>query len=409
MGSSLREKLYIFANYIIVAMGFVLPFNHRATTVLAAILLILAIATKDYKKKFNLIVSNRAILMFLIYILLFYAGILWSENIRGGVRISERVLLFLVAPVVFTMAKKEYLKYALYALLSSLAITSVLIILIKYNLIPMSYTDNKAPFMHKNTIAFMLVFATSYYLYKINFKNLILLPILFVDIYALLITKSRTGLVLFLFVVLVILIKRYGLSLYKFLSITAATAILFIAIYTLNKPIQNRINQTIEVMQKLDLKKQIEDKKHPGRTALSCRFEFWNYAYEIGKTSPIIGIGTGDSIIELNKLIGEKESKKLFNDCLGNGSGQFNPHNVIMFMWMQFGILGVFVLFYMFYTQFKEALKSEYILLILLVAISFIHIQTDVVIFTTRFFILFYGYTFSIVYLLSKSSDKDKI
>jgi O-antigen ligase len=415
LNKNINNKIYLFANMVIILYGFVLFIDHKISRAIAIILLILWLITGDYKNKINKIFKNKLVVSVLLYIGVFTLGLLWSENFYAGRKILERPLLLLVVPIIYTMYQKRFLKYYLLSFLSSITFTAILIILCKYNIIDLHYSASSAPFMNRNYIATILAFSSLFFLYKLIFKNsmhysaIITFFISVINIYALLITQSRTGLILFLIGIVILLVKKIGFSLYKVVVVMMLSSLLFIGIYKLNKPIQNRVNHTISVIEKLDLKKQIEDKRHPGRGALTCRFEFWYYAYNIGKKHPILGVGTGDGILELEKLIGKNETKKLFKKCLGNGSGQFNPHNMYLFMWMQFGILGLIVIFYMVYIQLKESLKINYLPMILFLVTVWVSLLEQSALFTTRYFIPYYGYGLIILYLIGKEIEKNEI
>ena len=410
--TDIKDRLYYIANILIVFYGFSLVFSHKISTKIALVLLLIWIVTGDFKDKFKNIVSDKFILIFLLYIGLFLIGLLWTEDIKAGLHIAKRPLLLLIVPIIYTLYQKRFIKIQFYSLVVGLIVTSILIIGAYYNFINIKYNAAHAPFMNRNYIATMLAFSASFLLYmllstKRLFQNLLIGIVIIITIYALTITASRGGLLILLIGFFIVLIYRFGISFKKVFMALIVTALTFILIYNSNDTIKHRIDNTVKVLKKFDLNKQVST--HKGRTALTCRFEFWYYAYNIGKNKPLLGAGTGDGIAELENYIGKKETKKLFSRCRGNGSGQFNPHNMILFMFMQFGLVGLFLILYFAYLHFKVAYSSKYVPLILFVTTSWIFLLTSSALFTTRFFIPYYGFGFVILYLIYKEYYSNEV
>jgi O-antigen ligase len=409
----INNKLYEFANILIIAFGFFMTIDYSITKKIGILLIILWIITGDYKEKLKKIFSNKVVISFLLFLFLCLVGMLWTQNLEAGFYLfKKRPILFLIAPIIVSMYKKEYLKYFLYAVIFGMIYTSIATILIKLGFLNISYHTDKSPFINRVYLAGMLLFAYIYLLNKISFKeiinlkNIIIFTLIIMIVYSLVVSGSRMGYINFIIINIIFVIYKYGFSLKKFLIVLLLTISVGYLSYKNINAIKYKVNQTIHSIKILDLKKQIQNKDNSKRTSLTCRFEFWYYAYNIGKKYPILGVGTGDGILELEKLIGKDEAKKLFKRCQGNGSGQFNPHNMYLFMWMQYGIIGVLFLLWMLYIHFKCALKSKNIVFIALVLTTILTLFSLSELITTVYYIPFYAFTVTILSIFYKERIK---
>jgi len=401
----IKQYLPEFSNILIILTGFIIFVDHMVSRAVLVVTLFIWLLTGDYKEKLKKVFSDKLILTFIVFIGIFFIGMLWTENFYAGRKIIERPLLYLIAPIMFTIYKPKYLKLFLWSMLLALIITGILTFLIQYGYIHMEYNSDESPFVNRVYLAGMLIFAYSYFLYKIDtnklfsFYNLIWILLAILMVYTLIISGSRMGLINLLIATFIMLIYQYHLTLKKIIITIITISILSIVAYKSSSHIQYKVNQTINTLENMDMKAQIFNHEINRRTSLTCRFEFWYYAYSLWRQHPILGVGTGDGIDELGKLIGKKEEKQLFKQCLGDGSGQFNPHNMYLFMLMQFGVFGFIVILWILYTQLK----------VVLVVTTIITLFSLSELFTSKYFIPFYGFSVTLMYLFYKEKDRVKL
>jgi len=406
MQYNIKNKLYILTNILIVVYGVSLFIDWKVSRAIIEILLILWIITGDYKEKIQKIINNKITISFLLFLLLFLVGLLWTEDMRAGLHIIKYPMLYLIVPIIISMYRKEYIKWYKYALIGTLVFTGILTLLIQIGILDMGYNPDEAPFINRVYLGIMLVFAYGYFIseitFKLNMKNIFLFLFSLLMIYSVIISASRMALINIVIVSLLIVFYKYKFTIkIVFLTIILSIIISFLT-YSYSNTVQHVVKQTINSINKFDFQEQIINKKHELRTSLNCRFEFWYYAYEIGNKYPILGAGTGDGILELEKLIGKEESNLLFKECNGSGSGQFNPHNLFIFMYMQFGLVGLLLLFYMLYIQLSVAIKSKYLPFIILVVVTITSMFSLSLLFTSMYFIPFYAFSMITMYLVSQ-------
>ena len=405
----IKDKLYSLSNILIVIYGFVLFIDYHYSELILHILILLWIMTGDFKIKYIKLKKHKIIFTFLSLIFLVFIGLLWTEDKVSGYHVISYISKYFITVIIITMYDKKYIKSYVFSMLFALIITGILTLLIKHNLISMSYNSDISPFINRVYLGIMLVFAYSYFLWHIKLnnniiKNTILLVLSVLMIYTIIISGSRMAFINVIISTIIIFIYKFGkFGKFKITLFPLVFAILFSYLFYNNSYIvKHKVDRTILTISNMDLEEQIIEKKYNLRTSLTCRFEFWYYAYKLGNEYPLYGVGTGDSIYELKNLIGENNANKLFLQCLGNGSGQFNPHNMYIFMYMQFGILGLIILFYIIYTQSYIALKSKYVPFIILIFITIISMFSLTLLFTSKYFIPFYGYSVIVMYLSTK-------
>jgi len=410
MQYNIKNKLYILTNILIIIYGVSLFIDWKVSRAIAEILIILWIITGDYKEKFRKIINNKITISFLLFLLLFITGLLWTEDMRAGYHIIKYPMLYLTVPVIISMYRKEYIKWYKNVLIGTLVFTGLLTLLIQIGMLDIIYNPDEAPFINRVYLGIMLVFAYGYFIsfinLKLNINNIILYILSSLMVYSIIISGSRMALInIVIITIFVILYKNKFTIKTLFMSILLLISMVYIS-YTYSNTVNHKVKQTINSINKFDFQEQIINKNHNLRTSLNCRFEFWYYAYKIGNKHPILGAGTGDGILELERLIGEEESNLLFRRCLGNGSGQFNPHNLFMFMYMQFGIVGLFLLFYMLYIHLSIAIKSKYLPFMILVIVTITSMFSLSLLFTSMYFIPFYAFSMITMYLVSEENKK---
>ena len=400
-----KDAIAELINILIILAGFFIFIDWKYSRAILVVILFLWIIHGDLTNKIKKIFKHKLVLTFVVFIALFIIGMLWTENFYAGRKIIERPLMYLIAPIMLTIYKPKYLKYFLYSMLFALVFTGLLTLLIKVGIVNYHYSVGHAPFVHRVYLAGMLVFAYSYFIYKIDFfnlkktSNIIWFLLASLMVYTLIVSGSRMGLINLFVATFIVAIYKFDLSLKKIILSIFSLVVFATFLYYFVPKVNTQVDRTINVLQTMDMKAQIFNHETSRRTSLTCRFEFWYYAWTLGKNNPILGVGTGDGIDELGKLIGKEEEKKLFKQCLGNGSGQFNPHNMYLFMFMQFGILGVAVLLWMLYIQLKTAIESKNPVFISLIVTTILTLFALSELFTTRYFIPFYGYAVTLMYL----------
>ncbi|MFT4659781.1 MAG: O-antigen ligase [Patiriisocius sp.] len=170
--------------------------------------------------------------------------------------------------------------------------------------------------------------------------------------------------------ILVFIVCVFALSLYYFIQtkkwktplmvaiVIPLFAYFLISINTVNK---ERFTEMV------DLETDYTENKWGGR---SIRIEKWKNAIECIVRSPIIGVGTGDTIDELVKIY----EKNKFDLAI---QYRFNPHNQYLQTTIALGILGLSALLLIFVLMFLRGYNSEDWMLMIFVLVVTMSMLTE--------------------------------
>ncbi len=407
-----RSYLYLFANVLFVCYSLTFAWNPKYIDHITTILFVIWIITGDYEQKIKKIFHSKIVLSFLLLLFVFMLGLLWTENLDDGYTFfRQRPLLLFIAPLMISMYQKRFIKYYLYGILASYIITAMIIFLSSQGFLNIRLTADEMPFINRNYLGTMFVFIFGILVYLFKFKNALKINNIFLFIsiilisYVIIYMENRSTYMIIPVVLLILFIDKFKLNL-KLLGIFSIFFMVFIyGLYSYNSNFKNRINSIGTQLSHFDMQKQIHEHDTSIRDSATCRLEFWYYAFKLGNNNPILGVGTGDTILELERMIGKKETDKLFATCLGNGSGQFNPHNLFLFFYMSFGIVGLVLLLWSIVVQFIYSIKSKYTPLIILVIVNFLFMFFNSGLFISVYYTPFYVFTFMTLYLMVEEKE----
>jgi O-antigen ligase len=156
------------------------------------------------------------------------------------------------------------------------------------------------------------------------------------------ITGGRAGQVMFLAAIVILAFQNFKNSQIKatIISLFLIVFISFLA-YTSSPLFKNRVDSAVE---------NIVDYKENRDTSVGQRITFFINSYEIIKSSPIIGIGTGDFPKEYDK-VNQVNSPDVRTTV--------QPHNMYMLVLSQLGLFGLLSLLSIFYMQYKIAISTQ--------------------------------------------------
>jgi O-antigen ligase len=146
---------------------------------------------------------------------------------------------------------------------------------------------------------------------------------------------SRTGYVLYLVLIISVLLFTYRENIKKaiFIGLILVLSIIYIG-YNYSTLVNSRINLTYHSYNKI-----IESDNY--KSSIGLRLGFTKYSIEVIKKNPIFGVGTGDYMDEVHKVIPKK------HEYISKMIAQ--PHNVYIKTLLQFGLFGLFGLLLIFY------------------------------------------------------------
>ena len=340
---------------VLITLAFFAPISIFLTDLAVFSLAILWLFDGQFISKWNKIKSSPWMLSLLALLFLYVVGMLWGTNHQFAEWVFQKSALLLLLPILYTLNfNQKDIKYSLFAFLSATTLSAFIANLI--NLGWMNHLFKYSPFFAKNWhypafmtytdhnvfLAFSLLI-TFFLLYN-NFSNkklrilLIFISILF--LLSLYTENGRSGQLgyILIFISFSILTFWQKKSLI-FISILSLVLINLTA-YFLSPHFKNRIDSIRVQLSQLEKNK---------LNSLNTRYYLFSYSYEKIKEKPLTGYGTGSFVKEFSS-ISEHAAKIL-------AGVHRTPHNNYLFIWFELGLLGLMVLFSIFFFQLK-AYKS---------------------------------------------------
>jgi O-antigen ligase len=245
-----------------------------------------------------------------------------------------------------------------------------------------------------NTIA---AFAAFYLLAKNNWRKLS-----YTNLYYLIagvwlfifngIMGSRMGLVVFF--ILLLLGSIFLVIRHKKIWLAAVLLVLMIALpiisYVTLPNIKMRTHEVVYEWQSYQLN------QDPNGKSIAQRFVYWNIAWDIFKTAPVIGIGTGDVADAFN-------SYYLTHPNLLQQQYQHRAHNQWLTILLTFGILGLLLfMLVVFYPLFYKRKYLDYFYIVFFIAFALSLLTEDTL--ETQAGVTFYA-LFNCLFLFAKPEE----
>jgi O-antigen ligase len=344
------DKTY---QYLLIILAFLMPLTVSGANTIIVIICVLWLLSGDYKLKFNQIINSRLLLASILFYWFHIFGMIWTEDLIWGLHILHKMWYFIgLFPILYTIVRKDYIKYYISAFLLAISFTEVISYLVWFELVEPfknATVQNPTPFMSHVSYNPILAFAIYLVLHEIFFnkkiKNLIFSLYSFFAISMsinMFITGGRAGQVGF-FLMLAILIfqildkQRIKSLIIIFLVIPG----IFFTSYQTSNLFQERVDLTISQI------KSVNDVHH---TSIGLRINFAKNSFEGIKQNPIIGVGTGDF---------PSEYKKINQINTPNLPHTTNPHNMYTLITMQLGLIGLLSMLSIFYYQLKYSFNAS--------------------------------------------------
>jgi len=343
------EKIY---QFLLIALAFFLPLTVFGANLVIVIICVIWLTSGKYKSKFNQITNNKFILASIVFFCIHVLGLIWTEDFTWGLHIVHKMWYFIgLLPILFTIVKKNHIRYYISAFLLSISLSEIASYLIWFELIePFKYASvkNPTPFMSHISYNPILAFAIYLVAHELFFnKKLSNLVFSFYGFFTvsmsinMFITGGRAGQVAF-FVVLALLIFQFfeKQRIKQIITILIVIPGIFFTSYLASDLFQERVNQVYY------------EAKYPFPTidsSVGLRINYAINSWQVIKKNPIIGVGTGDFPNEYLKI------HQVNTPAL---SSTTNPHNMYILVLVQIGLLGLVSMLTIFYYQIKLSFNS---------------------------------------------------
>jgi len=344
------DKTY---QYLLIFLGFLLPLTVFGANFVIVFICCIWLISGNYKTKLNLIFSSKLMLASLLFFGLHVVGMLWTEDLQWGLHIIHKMwYFFLLWPILFTLVKKDYIKYYVGAFLLAITFTEILSYLVWFEIIPEfrhAKIWNPTPFMSHISYNPILAFAIYLISHQVLFqdklsklKRYIYFSLAITMSINMFITGGRAGHVMY-FVMLSILIFQYFnyKKIRSLILIMIVIPSVFYTAYQSSDIFNKRVDMAVE--------NTLNYSENKG-SSVGRRITWAINSWDIIKKNLIIGVGTGDLPSEYKKI------NQINSPALPNIN---NPHNMYTLVLIQLGLLGFFSFFSIFYYQIKLSFRSS--------------------------------------------------
>ena len=339
--------------YLLVSLAFLMPLTVFGANLIIVLIVILWALTGNYKSKIDQIIKSKVLIASILFFILHIVGLLWTEDLRWGLHIIHKMWYFLLLfPILYTLVKKEHIRYYISAFLLAIFFTEVLSYLVWFEIIPPfknASVYNPTPFMSHISYNPILAFSIYLILHELLFnKSVSKFKLVFYSFLSvsmsinMFITGGRAGQVMFFTMLCIIIFQYFNYK--KLISLVVSIVVVisfFYIAFNTSEIFHNRVTETLTNIENFETNK---------NTSVGERIVFAMNSWEIIINNPIIGSGTGDFPIEYKK-INMQNTPELTNAT--------NPHNMYVLILVQLGIIGLISFLSIIFYQIKFSILSK--------------------------------------------------
>ena len=337
-----------FNSYTLIGLIFSIPFSTSVSGILAVVILAGWLLKGDFKRDWRQIKSSRVVMACLLYIGLHIVGLLWTSDLMHGMEVLKKQWKFLLIPIAMCCVRDKHINFYIGALILAMTISVIISYGIWLEVIPpinRATIVNPVPFgthiTHNVLLAVAIYLLTRNLLFEMPTSvaqrgfYLFILAIMIVNMF---ITGGRSGQVMFFASIVVLCFQYFGKQFIKagLVAFLISLSILAAA-YSFSDLFRLRLSGAMSIRHK----------------SVQERVAYAVGGLKIFISHPLVGVGTGDLPAEMRRVQP--------NQRPGFYGG--NPHNMYIMAMVQFGILGLASVLYIFFAQVRRALASPDLML----------------------------------------------
>jgi len=336
---------------MLVVYAFFIPIDSHAKSSLLVVMLAVFIYRGNVISYLRESISNKVVKAFVIFYFIWIIGLIYTDDMVYAMEGLYKAKYLLLPLFFLTFLNKKYSYRIITAFIIGMLFSEIVSYAISFHIIPYKFYifgfqvyetiySDPTPFFNHIEHGIGLSISISLLLYRmLNYKQSIaekIFSILFISSASINMSLigGRTGYILYVFLIIITFIVSSKKSIFKSLlfSILLVSLVAIMA-FNLSEIVNRRVNQTIESLNKIYYTQNFE-------TSIGIRVGLVKYSIEVIKENFILGVGTGDALNEVKTKI-----PKTYN-----GMGRMSElHNVYIQTMVQFGVLGLISLFYIFY------------------------------------------------------------
>ena len=342
-------------SYLLMLTAFFLPLTVFGGNLFAVLIFLLWLVKADFKTDFYRLKDNKLVIAVLLYLLVHVVALLWTADIESGLWTLKKQLKFLFIPIFMLFVKREHVKYYILAFLASMSLSEIWSYGIFFQLLPLyggATLIDPIPLMSHityNPFLAIAIYLLSYYVlfdHSINRSKKVIYSFFIITMSInMFITGGRAGQVMYFAMLVVLIFQYFPKNAFKASSVSLFVLVITSSTFYLNSKIfSDRVDSAVT---------ELSDYKNHTYSSTGMRISSAINSWSIIKEHPVIGVGTGDYKNEFIKA-SIKNNLKLEDKLVIH-----NPHNMYVLILVQFGLLGLAAMLYLFYAQIKIAINSN--------------------------------------------------
>jgi len=344
----LRPHFDTAAKVMVVLAAFSIPMSTAMMSIATALLLLFWILSGNFDQKFRTIGQNSAALWSLGLFLLLAIGLIYtSAESEAAIGTFGKYKKLLFIPIILSLGlTKKWQRSAIYAFVIAMTIILIMSYLKYFGILAHTgstgeeYTVFKGRIAHGIFMAFYFYIMVQFAIHRKPWRWLFLILASLACYNLLFINVGRSGYVVFTCLVFFLFYQRFN---WKGLvgAFLALTILMTFAFFT-SDGFRSRITESVN-----DVRVHVPG-EYNHYSGLRYRLEYYQTTLKIIKKNVLVGHGTGSLATEF-KIMADQEGLRTTD----------NPHNEFMMVTAQIGLVGLFVLCGMLYSQWRASLNLD--------------------------------------------------
>lgn len=344
-------------SWLLIVLFFTFTMSIAIGNILLFLLLLLWLIEGDFAKKFQKIKHNPVAWAVIAFVGLHFVGLLWTSDWQGAKFVLKKEVDYLMLPILMTVVRPQHIPHYFTALILAMLIAVgisyglYLDALPHYSVLRLENLDDTTPFV--SHIVYNPILALTLYLllYAVFLRNdlsvrlktigIVLFIIMGLNMF---LTEGRMGQLVFLVLLSLFIFQYYQGQLLKSVLLSGLLLVtLAPTAYLFSPVVQERVDMAIH---------EVTNYQQEPNSSVGLRVIMLLNSFELIKENPVFGVGTGDYRQEYRRV-----NQQNF-PAATRGEELAHAHNVYVQEMVQFGILGLGVLFYLFYAMLRHYRQS---------------------------------------------------
>jgi len=305
-----KKNIPCINSYLLAAVFFTIPIHVSPAYIITAIIFLLWLIEGRLAEKWTKLCRNPLVWVFLIYFLIPFISLFWSQDLVWGVKMAKRGFFFFLFPLYLSVVRKDHVKLYINAFIASVIFT---VTLSYYNWLQMNYLPDLpqgirgdqegihfTPFinyiMHNPILAFCAYLLGHSVLFeKLTVtKRLVYCGLLGMVTIYMFISGGRSGQIGFFAMICLLILQRFARRpVVAVLTALGVTIGIFFTAYQTSDLFRARADKAVY---------QMMNYKHAVNTSVGLRINYSINTFRMFAESPIFGVGVGDYRAEYARI-----------------------------------------------------------------------------------------------------------